>query len=338
MLATTDSRPAEGSARTYPRVRSRAGRAAAHVSWAATMLGALGLAACAFVLLRLLETWRVAPHASHHVSVLGQRVGYPTANASAIVVLVLAGTGLIVVGRLVVGAIRELTASGRLARRLASCAPEPLKDALVIDDDRPRAFCAGLLRPRVYVTSGAVALLDESALEAVLTHERHHASRRDPLRLAVGRVLAGAIFFLPGLGELGRRHEKLAELVADEGAISAAPGNRAALARAMLSFTDAAQPGEAAGVDPERVDNLVGDAPDWRFPALLVAAIAGTLALLVTVAALAGSVAAGSASLAVPFLSAQPCVVVLAVIPAALVFAGAWLAWGRRRAQAAQPG
>ncbi len=289
-------------------------------------------------MLRLLETWRVAPDVSHHVSLFGQRVGYPTADAGGVVVLVLAVVGLVVVARLLAGAIRELTASRRFARRLAACAPEPQSDALVIDDERPRAFCAGLLRPRVYVTSGAVAMLDESSLEAVLAHERHHASRRDPLRLAVGRVLAGALFFLPGLRDLGRRHETLAELSADEGAISGAPGNRAALARAMLNFSDAARPGEPAGVDPERIDHLLGEAPNWRFPALVVVAAVGTLGLIAAVAVLAGSVAAGSASLAVPFLSVQPCVVVLALIPAALVFAAGWLTASRRRGRPAPQG
>ncbi|HUE26193.1 MAG TPA: M56 family metallopeptidase [Solirubrobacteraceae bacterium] len=338
MSATTDSRPVEGSGRDDSGAGFNAGRAAAQLSLAWAMLGALGLGACAFVLLRLIETWRVTPRVSHHISFLGQTLDYPTANAGAIVVLVLAAVGLAVVARALIAATRELTASRRLARRLAAGAPEPLKDALVIDDQRPRAFCAGFMRPRIYVSSGALAILDEPALDAVLMHERHHARRRDPLRLAAGRVLAAAMFFVPGLGELGRRQETLAELGADEGAISAAPGNRAALARAMLTFSDAARPGVATGVDPERVDNLLGDSPDWRFPAALVAAGAGMLALLAAVGALAGSVAAGSASLTVPFLSAQPCVAVLATIPAALVLAGAWLAASRRRAAPALGG
>jgi Zn-dependent protease with chaperone function len=33
-----------------------------------------------------------------------------------------------------------------------------------------------------------VALLDDSGLDAMLAHEHHHARRRDPLRLATGRV------------------------------------------------------------------------------------------------------------------------------------------------------
>jgi len=59
---------------------------------------------------------------------------------------------------------------------------------------------------------GAVAALDDGALSAVLAHERHHARRRDPLRLATGRVLARALFFLPELRDLVNRQQALAEL------------------------------------------------------------------------------------------------------------------------------
>lgn len=94
----------------------------------------------------------------------------------------------------------------------------------MLADDRPRAFCAGLLRPQVCVSSGAIALLDEHALQMVLLHERHHARRRDPLRLARGRVAATAIFFMPGVQALVAHHQALAEMSADEEAIGAGPG------------------------------------------------------------------------------------------------------------------
>jgi hypothetical protein len=151
-----------------------------------------------------------------------------------------------------------------------------------------------------------------------LTHERHHARRRDPLRLATSRVLARAMFFLPAARELGLRQQALAEMSADESAINAAPGNRSALARAMLSFSDAAEDVDSVGIDPGRVDHLLGEPPSWRFPLVMCLAAVGLLLLLVATAVLAGREASGSATLAPPFLSAQPCVVVLAVIPAAV--------------------
>jgi BlaR1 peptidase M56 len=183
---------------------------------------------------------------------------------------------------------------------------------------RGHAFCAGLLWLRVYVTSGALGILDERALDAVLLHERHHARRRDPLRLATSRVLAKAMFFLPVVRELGHRQQALAEMSADESAVNAAPGNRSALARAMLGFTDSGFRGadDSVGIDPARVDYLLGEPPSWRFPFTLCLAALAMLVLLLGAAVLVGQEAAGSATLAPPFLSSQPCIVVLAVIPA----------------------
>ena len=272
-------------------------------------------------MVRLVETWRVTPHAtSHQISVLGQTLSYPTANFAAVVVVFLALLGLAVTMLTVLGAVRELAASIRFARRMRASDPELVyDDAFVFADERPRAFCAGLLRPRVYVSSGAVAILDEPALHVVVLHERHHARRRDPLRLATGRVIARSSVLHP---RPARAHSPAgvarAELSADESAVNAGAENRSALARAILSFSDAAESAETVGIDPARVDSLLGEPPRWRFPALLCLAGLSVLALITAFAVLAGQVASGSATLAAPFLSSQPCIVVLAMIPAAL--------------------
>jgi hypothetical protein len=290
------------------------------------VLGALGLASSLFVVVRLVETWRVTAAAdSHHISLLGQRLSYPAANFAAVVVLLLALFGLAVVVLAASGAARELTASARFGRRMSASGRGQLADAVVFEDERPRAFCAGLVRPRVYLSTGALAALDEPALRAVLLHERHHALRRDPLRLAIGRVLSRALFFVPGIGELVRRQQSLAELGADERAIGAGDENRSALARAMLGFSGETDTGGTVGIDPARVDHLLGEPPSWRFPALLFVSALAVLALVVTLALLAGRFVSGSATLAPPFLSREPCVVMLAMIPATVGLIALWL-------------
>ncbi len=98
--------------------------------------------------------------------------------------LALAALGGLAAALAIAAVLRELRAATRLRRRLARLDAEPREGVFVIDDPRVEAFCAGLLRPRVYITSGALAVLDGQGLNAVLAHERRHASRRDPLRLA----------------------------------------------------------------------------------------------------------------------------------------------------------
>jgi hypothetical protein len=322
-----DPRPGELTTRRRP---VRPAQAAAARVWRAGLgLGLFGLASCGLVLVRLFESWRVEPHlAGHRISVLGVGLSYPAANVWAILIVALALLGLLAATALIIGAAGEMAVTRRFTRDLARRSPSGLGSALVIDEPQPTAFCAGLLRPRVFVSSAAVELLDDGALTAVLAHELHHARRRDPLRLAAGRVLARALFFVPGLAELARRQRALAELSADEAAIGGDDSKRPALARAMLSFTDTGAPG--AGIDPARVDHLLGEPPSWRFPAFLCLGAAGVIALFFAVALLIGGVASGTATLALPLLSKQPCVVVLALTPATLWLLAAQLRRGLR--------
>jgi Zn-dependent protease with chaperone function len=301
------------------------------LSLARLLVEGLAVGASVFVIARLVMTWRVSPAAaSHSVEILGQRLSYPVANLDAVIVSLLASLGLAVTALCVLGAVAELRADRRFRRRLASMELDELDGAWLIRDTRPRAFCAGLVRPRVYISTAAVSLLDAPALEAVLAHEAHHARRRDPLRMAAARVLARACFFVPGVAELGRHDHTLAELGADEAALVAVPAGRAALARAMLAFHDAPGDEGAGGVDPVRVDYVLGTFPGWAFPiAPFLGALTVLLALL-AVAVLAGQAAAGSATLAPPLLSRQPCVTMLALIPAL----GGWAAVRAARSRA----
>ena len=266
MSVSIDSRATDGTSgaglATTARSDGPAARAFALAWTAGLLLGLLGLASFVPVFARLLESWRLSAHAvAHHVSILGQTLSYPAANTGAVIVLALALLGGIVAAIALCAIGSEMRAARRLARRLARLDPAPRDGVFVIDDERPDAFCAGLLRPRVYLTTGALAGLDAPALDAVLVHEREHARRRDPLRLATSRVIARSLFFLPAIRELRRGQKMLAEVSADESAVSAAAGDRSALARAMLSFSEGPKAGASAGVDPARVDYLLGEAP-----------------------------------------------------------------------------
>src|SRR5207248_11431481 len=108
-------------------------------------------------------------------------------------------------------------------------------DVTVLAHDGVQAFCAGLLRPRVYVSAGALRELCDQELRAVLAHERMHRARRDPLRIVTARLLGNALFFAPAVRALARRYDALAELAADEHALAAVGGDASIVASAMLA-------------------------------------------------------------------------------------------------------
>jgi Zn-dependent protease with chaperone function len=194
----------------------------------------------------------------------------------------------------------------------------------VVRDDRPQAFCAGLLRPRIYVSTAALEVLSPRELGAVVAHEAHHRANRDPLRILLARVFADALFFLPGLRRLGERYRELAELAADEAATRV--GGSKALASALLTFgSREGEPATVVGIAPERADHLLGRAPRWQLPLSVFAGFVISLsALLAAVATLPSLASQGSLSVAA--LMAEGCMAAMIVLPlvavAALVLAG----------------
>ena len=236
---------------------------------------------------------------------------YPSVNAAAWILL-----GLALVGTAAIAAgLRSAFACRAEYRRFLARVPVVGRlggrsGVHLVADPRPQAFCAGYLRPRVYVSQGAVDLLSEAELEAVLAHERHHLHVRDPLRIASGRILGQALFFVPAVRAMFGRYGEEAELNADGAAVREGPGGRAALAAALLAFD-----GAGAGISPERVDALLGTRRAWRCPRATVTA---SLISLVGVAAVTwgmSQAASATATFNLPFLSSQPCLAVLALGP-----------------------
>jgi len=180
----------------------------------------------------------------------------------------------------------------------------------------------------VYVSTGALARLSREELDAVLAHEAHHARLRDPLRVLFARVLGDALFFLPGVRQLGNRYGALAEMAADQAAVRAA-GDRAPLASALLTF-ESADPA-VVGIAAERVDHLLGDAPPWQLPAALLAWTVVSLSAF-GVLALRLEQAGAHSELSLPVVAAQTCMLLMALVP---LLVGAGVVLGARRWSAA---
>lgn len=282
-----------------------------------------GLAGCALVLAAAVSAVHVAPAAAHRLDVGGVRFTYPAVNAAAVVLLGLAALGTAVLFLSVRGTWRQLRAHRRLVRALPVAGPLPGHPTVcVVEVATPLAFCAGWMRPRIYVSTGTLERLSQGELRAVLAHEHHHRARRDPLRLAVGRVLCQALFFLPVLRPLHDRYGDVAELTADAAALEASGGAAGPLASAMLAV-GATPAGGVVGISPERVDSLLGRPPAWRLPWLLLIAALTTVAALVALVWRASGSASAETSLNLPIASSQPCLLVLALVPILICLAGA---------------
>jgi Peptidase family M48 len=275
------------------------------------LLAGTGTVASAAPVGAAIATVHRASAATGRLDLAGLSFSYPRLNAAAWILLgvALIGTSAIAVALRAVlrqrGAYRQFLGGLEVAGRLSE---DP--SVLVIADPRPQAFCAGYLRPRVYISQAALNILGDAELRAVLAHEHHHRRVRDPLRLACGRVLSQALFFLPALRALFVRYSDLAELNADGAAVRSGVGGRSALASALLAFE-----ASGGGISPERVDSLLGQAVSWRCPRWLMSASFFALSSLTAVTWSASQMASARATFNVPFLSSQPCLAMLTLMP-----------------------
>lgn len=249
--------------------------------------------------------------------------GLSVAGALLLGLLVLA---LIVLVRGLRSAVRQVRAQVRVRTGLRSAVEHELGGGFVrlFHSSRPQAFCAGLLRPRVFLSATARDRLSEGELRAVLAHEGHHVVRRDPLRLFAARILADALFFVPALHRLERRYAELAELAADEAAVRAA--GSAALASALLKLGASDHPDATVALAPERVDHLCGAPTRWRLETrTLVLSILGAVGLAGGTLLLAAT--AGGVRVEVLSVVVQSCMVLMLAVP----LAGVGALWRRRR-------
>ena len=167
--------------------------------------------------------------------------------------------------------------------------------ALVVDHPAATAYCVPGLRSRIVISAGALDLLDQDELAAVLAHERAHLRERHDLVLLPFTALLRAFRWVSVAREAEAAVSLLVEMHADDRALRHRPALE--LATALLRVGAAgwvhAPAGALAAADGEvaaRVSRLLR--PDPRLPV-------GALAL-VAVAAVT-TVAVPAAFLTLPF-------------------------------------
>jgi Zn-dependent protease with chaperone function len=183
-----------------------------------------------------------APSCQHGVACLAPALGpfnlLPTASLVAVV------ASLLVAGRVGWTTLCVHRALRRLPR--AEHCPEWARgDVECITSAAPAAFCAGTLRPRVYVTDSLVELLSPPELAAVIAHERAHAQRRDPLQRSLLAALSDLLLNAPWVLWLRHRQREQAEISADRAASALAGPD--AVANALSSLMEATEPRTEAG-------------------------------------------------------------------------------------------
>ena len=199
--------------------------------------------------------------------------------------------GSVVLAWAVVAALL-IVRTARLAGEITS-ASEAMRvagiDCLVVVDSRPLAFVAGVRRPSVVVTTGAMEQLAPRELRAVLLHEAHHARSKAPVRAAFVDAWMRVVPRFAGIGSLLTARLDALEIAAD--CAARARGARVSdLAAALVKLDPSAGATGFANGGEDRLRALLSDER-----ASVATVPIEWLPLLLTVGLVAGCNLAGTA-------------------------------------------
>jgi beta-lactamase regulating signal transducer with metallopeptidase domain len=183
----------------------------------------------------------------------------------------------------------------RLLLSLLAHGDPKVPGALVVDHPAATAYCVPGIRSRIVFSAGALDLLDQAELAAVLAHERAHLRERHDLVLLPFIALLRAFRWCGVAREAYAAVEMLVEMLADDRALRHRSARELATALLRVGAAGGAVPptGALAAADGQvaaRVSRLLR--PDPKLPAG---------ALVLVAAAAAATVAIPAAFLTIPF-------------------------------------
>ncbi len=114
----------------------------------------------------------------------------------------------------------------------------PLNGQLVLFENSTLryAFTSGILKPKIYLSTGLCSYLTTKELLAVAAHEAHHTKDKAPLKLFIARVFHALNFFLPINSYLLNGYVAASEMAADDAALHTS-GEPIELASALVKLS-----------------------------------------------------------------------------------------------------
>ncbi len=90
---------------------------------------------------------------------------------------------------------------------------------LMVQNDKPFAFCFGIRSPKIYISTKLVSLITSSELKTILLHEKYHLEHHDALTLLIANIAASLFPFFPLLTDLIAAYRTEREILADKAAV-----------------------------------------------------------------------------------------------------------------------
>lgn len=96
----------------------------------------------------------------------------------------------------------------------------------MIKNQKPLAVCFGIFRPKIYISSGLLKIVNTSELRAILIHEKYHLDHRDNLTMLAASVVQNLLPFFPVFKDFIKHFRIQRELEADAHAVTGQNDNK----------------------------------------------------------------------------------------------------------------
>ncbi|OGP15541.1 MAG: hypothetical protein A2054_06615 [Deltaproteobacteria bacterium GWA2_55_10] len=141
------------------------------------------------------------------------------------------------------------------------------RNLLIIENDGLKAaFTHGLLKPRIYISTGLMKCLSRDELRAVFLHELCHRDKLDPLRFLALGFLRNAFFYIPASGLLVSFSRLKSEHEADDAAVKSSEPVSLASAILKVARTSSALPIASLAGSQEQVTGRIKRLLEGRQP------------------------------------------------------------------------
>ncbi|WP_328747217.1 M56 family metallopeptidase [Streptomyces sp. NBC_00285] len=176
--------------------------------------------------------------------------------------------------------------------------PDTTRGIVVLDHEEPAAYCLPGRHRRTVITTGALRVLDDDQLEAVLTHERTHQAERHDAVLAWAQALTHAFPRVPLFRTAEAEIARLVEMRADD--MAAARSGRLTTAAALLAVAGGRAPAVALAAGgstaSRRVRRLIEPCRPLSRLRIVAGSLTAAVALAVPLLVVGGPAAAATQS------------------------------------------
>jgi beta-lactamase regulating signal transducer with metallopeptidase domain len=127
----------------------------------------------------------------------------------------------------------------KYSRELKTLTVSVESEVITFRGEQPEAFCLGIFRPRIYISTGMIRIMNKAELATVLRHEQYHLSHQDPLIFLIAYITQSLFPFFPIVADLMSNYRTEREIMADK---QAGVGDNANTLRRVLQKLIAREP------------------------------------------------------------------------------------------------